>query len=233
MTKNTTLLSENQLIWSPIVANNRMNRERQASGINSYALEIGFSPETWLKQRLTKQSQVSWLDVCCGQGNALLQVAQSLEKGQFQKHAYFHGIDLVSFFTPLPPNLTCIHFEINSIISWQPVRQYDFITCIHGLHYVGDKLLAIKKMAEAIAPQGCLRAHLDLQSIFVNNQVAAPMVKQWLNRAGITYDEQKKLIRLNQLPSDFPEFPGKYLGADDQAGKNYTGQEAVNAHYII
>lgn len=233
MTKSTTLLPENQLIWSPIVANNCMNRERQASGINSYAQEIGFSPETWLKQQLEKQSQVSWLDVCCGQGNALLQVAQSLEKAQLQDSAYFHGIDLVSFFTPLPPNITCIHFEINSIVNWQPARQYDFITCIHGLHYVGDKLLAIKKMAKALAPQGCLIAHLDLQSIFVNNQAAAAKVKEWLNRAGIIYDDQKKLIQLKQPLVGLPEFPGKYLGADDQAGKNYTGQEAVNAHYII
>ncbi len=42
------LLTESELIWSPIVANNRMNRKRRASGINSYEKELKFKPETFL-----------------------------------------------------------------------------------------------------------------------------------------------------------------------------------------
>lgn len=32
------LLSENELVWSWVVANSKMNRKRNASGVNSYDL---------------------------------------------------------------------------------------------------------------------------------------------------------------------------------------------------
>ncbi len=35
------LLPEDKLQWSPIVANSRMNRERNSSGINSYEQDSG------------------------------------------------------------------------------------------------------------------------------------------------------------------------------------------------
>ena len=33
----------------------------------------------------------------------------------------------------------------NSINNWMPDKKYDLITCVHGLHYIGDKLAVIEK----------------------------------------------------------------------------------------
>lgn len=67
------LLTENELIWSDVVANNRMNRKRSASGVNSYEKDLKFKPEKYLNDWLKQQGHVKWLDLCCGEGNALLQ----------------------------------------------------------------------------------------------------------------------------------------------------------------
>ncbi|WP_188316251.1 hypothetical protein [Chitinophaga agrisoli] len=64
------LLSESELIWSSVVANTRMNRERNASGINSYEQEFRFKPEDHLITTIHKQGYAKWLDLCCGQGKA-------------------------------------------------------------------------------------------------------------------------------------------------------------------
>ena len=77
------LLSEDKLVWSPIVANSGMNRERNSSGINSYEKELKFKPEVYLESKIKECGQSSWLDLCCGEGKALIQTAH-----------YFHDIGL-------------------------------------------------------------------------------------------------------------------------------------------
>jgi hypothetical protein len=42
------LLPEEKMVWSPVGANSRMNRSRNASGINSYEKEFLFNPEDYL-----------------------------------------------------------------------------------------------------------------------------------------------------------------------------------------
>lgn len=233
MEKNIKLLSENELIWSAIVANNRMNRKRQANGVNSYENEVGFRPEDWLNNKLAQQASVSWLDMCCGQGNALLQVAQAMEKQNMQDKAQLCGLDLVRFFAPIPTAIHCLTFDTGSAITWQPSQHYDLITCIHGIHYMGDKLLAIKKMTEALAPDGLFVASFDTASILVNNEASPKVVTDWLAAQGIAYNAKKKLIQAEGQNCALENFAGQYLGADDEAGKNYTGQEAVNSYYEI
>ena len=44
--------SDDELIWSPIVVNSRMNRSRTSSGINSYEKEFKFKPEEFLSNIL-------------------------------------------------------------------------------------------------------------------------------------------------------------------------------------
>ncbi|OJJ22372.1 hypothetical protein BKI52_06730 [marine bacterium AO1-C] len=231
MAIKTTLLSENELIWSPIVANNRMNRERKASGINSYEQEIDFRPEDWLLQRLQTQENVRWLDVCCGKGNALLQVAHHFSEQNLQHKVQLTGLDLVNFYNPIPPNITCLHFETDSIIKWQSSQAYDLITCIHGLHYVGDKLKAITQLANSLDADGLFIANFDVASVFINEHSNTDQVKAWFKQQNIQYQSNKKLMQTSN--NAVTSFAGKYVGANDQAGKNYTGQEAVNAYYIL
>ncbi|MDR6341647.1 trans-aconitate methyltransferase [Filimonas zeae] len=134
------LLTEEQLIWSPIVANNSMNRKRSASGVNSYEHEIGFKPEKYLDSRLERQECVKWLDLCCGEGNALLQYATGALKMGRQARVVLLGIDLVDYFQPLPPAISCLKFQTGSLVNWTSKEQYDLVICVHGLHYIGDKL---------------------------------------------------------------------------------------------
>ena len=231
MDVKTTLLNENELIWSPVVANNRMNRERQASGINSYEQETDFRPEDWLQNRLQHQPNVRWLDICCGQGNALLQVADEMAQQQLQHRVQLVGLDLVNFFTPIPPNITCLQFVTGSIVSWVPSQTYDLITCIHGLHYVGDKLKVIAQLINQLNPNGLFIANFDLASVIVNQQPQSPEVETWFRQNDIRYESDKK--RIQAQGGQVTPFAGSYAGASDQAGKNYTGQEAVNAYYTF
>ena len=233
MTKHIQFLAEKELVWSAVVANNRMNRARQASGVNSYEQEIGFRPEDWLIEQLKQQGSVSWLDLCCGRGNALLQVANALEKQLLQDNMHLKGLDLVNFFAPIAPAIRCLKFETASAVDWQPDQAYDLITCIHGIHYMGDKLLVIQKMGEALAPGGLFVASFDLASVFVNGQPSPQVVKNWFKEEGIEYNARKKLIRATGQEKKRTSFAGQYLGANDQAGKNYTGQEAVTSYYSL
>ena len=57
------------------------------------------------------------------------------------------GVDLVSPFDNAcvdgagPTPVTC------SVTAWTPDRAFDLITCVHGLHYVGDKLAVLTRAA--------------------------------------------------------------------------------------
>ena len=62
------LLDDDELERSAVVANCRMNRERNLLGSNGYDRELGFDPLAFLKERTTADVTVAWLDLCCGTG---------------------------------------------------------------------------------------------------------------------------------------------------------------------
>ena len=51
-----------------------------------------------------------------------------------------------------------------------------------------------------------------------------------LRRAGLEYDRRRRLIVVPG-PEETWNLPFRYLGADDRAGPNYTGQPAVDSYY--
>jgi trans-aconitate methyltransferase len=116
------------------------------------------------------------------------------------------------------------------VASWQPDRAIDLITCVHGLHYVGDKLAVLTRAASWLTPGGVLAADLDLRSIMLSGgQPAARRLATRLRAAGFSYN-----VRRRQITRTGPvaiRLPYDYLGADDRAGPGYTGQPAVNSHY--
>jgi SAM-dependent methyltransferase len=189
-----------------VVANNAMNRGRGLDGVNSYTRELGFHP----LDRLPPGG--AWLDLCCGSGRALIEAAQR------DPALSITGVDLVDHFDPgAGPE-----FIIASVNTWNPGRRFDLITCVHGLHYVGDKLGLIARAVSWLAPGGRFAAHLDLANVVVPGSFRP-------RRFGLGYDARRRLII-----ADGPlriEFPYLYLGADDRAGPNTTGQPAVNSHY--
>jgi len=225
----TNLLNKDQLEWSPIVANNSMNRERQAIGINSYEKDIGLNPLDFLLKK-QEQKSVRWLDLCCGKGNALIQSAKILEEKGLSKKFELSGIDLVDFFSE--SGELKLDFQVLNLENWIPQKQYDLISMVHGLHYVGDKIALVKKALSALKPEGLFLANLDLENIKIEG-IKEP--KKWLanffKTNQIEYNVRKRILTSGKQKLDISIF--SYLGADDQAGPNYTGQEVVNSYYAV
>ncbi|MEU1471342.1 class I SAM-dependent methyltransferase [Streptomyces sp. NPDC005761] len=206
---------------STVVANNTMNRERGLTGVNSYTRELGFDLLTHLSACSTAPS---WLDLCSGEGRALRQAASQLPGS-----AVLTGVDLVGPIAeaPLPPGLDLV---TASVTDWEAPRAYDLITCVHGLHYLGDQLRMLTRAASWLTPAGLLAAHFDPDSVrWTDGRPAARRVLAALRAAGFSYDSRHHRLTLRGPRA--VRLPFRYAGADPGAGPNYTGQPAVVSYY--
>ena len=183
-----------------------MNRLRQLAGVNSYERELGFHP--------LAANPAAWLDLCCGSGRALIQASR-------QTTATLVGVDLVDAFDDGP-----VHFVCAPVDRFEPRQTFDLITCVHGLHYVGDKLALLARAAGWLTGTGRFVAHLDPASIHVEGHTTRQVMAQ-LRRAGFTYARN----RISRTGPAAVSFPYTYRGADDRTGPNYTGQPAVTSYY--
>lgn len=205
------LLPDIELEQTSVVANCAMNRERRLVG---YAKELGFDPVTVLRG-----SRAGWLDLCCGSGRALVEAAGQLPGVRIV------GVDLVDTFAPGPVDFVCAPAG-----TWTPDAPFDLITCVHGLHYVGDKLGLLCRAATWLTPTGRLMADLDLTAIrrADGRPLGRPLATR-LRAAGFEYNARRKRITLDGGRE--VRLPYRYVGADPAAGPNYTGQESVHSHY--
>jgi len=193
-----------------VVANRAMNRERRLAGRDGYSRVLGFDI-------LGLPSGARWLDLCCGSGRALLDAVEA------RPDLDITGVDLVGYFAAAGP----VRFVTASISAWEPAGRFDLVTCVHGLHYVGDKLGALLRAASWLTDGGVFVANFDVAGIEAPG--GARRILQTLREAGFTYDSRSHRIR-----RDGPfegTLPFRYLGADDRAGPNYTGQPAVRSYY--
>ena len=221
------LLSDDELERSAVVANCRMNRERDLAGPNGYARELGFHPFDVLRTHAAPGRPAAWLDLCCGTGKALIQAAVLAEAEGLDVAVV--GVDLVGLFHPVDPALTRLRLVEAPLSRWRPDRPFDLITCVHGLHYVGDKLGLAARAASWLNAGGLFAANLDLANLKVAGDPSGRTLRADLRRAGLDYRPRKRrLVARGRLAADLPY---RYLGADDQAGPNFTGQPAVNSHY--
>ena len=92
------LMSDDELERSAVVANCRMNRERNLLGSNGYNRELGLNPLDFLKERITTTHPVTWLDLCCGTGKALAQAARQIHSEGLTSQIEIVGVDLVGMF---------------------------------------------------------------------------------------------------------------------------------------
>lgn len=223
-------LNDEQLEKSTIVANCQMNRERVAVGSNGYDHELRFDLLAVLEEAISERGHVAWLDICCGRGYAMLDVSEHF-RDRPEGSLTLHGVDLVDMFAEQDPsNPHRVVFYPDSINTWSSTIEYDLITCVHGLHYIGDKIGLICRMASWLTQQGRMLANFHANCLYDKNgnSLASPF-RNWLLQHGIQYDARRK--RLDCQGRTQLELPASYLGADDQAGPNYTGQAAVNSHY--
>ena len=225
------LLTDDQLERSAVVANCRMNRERGLTGSNGYGVEIGFDPLAFLRERAADGRGAAWLDLCCGSGKALIEAARIVHDEGLAPKVEIVGVDLVGMFHRPDPGLTCLRLVEASLSTWRPDRPFDLISCVHGLHYVGDKLGLIARAASWLADDGLFVASLDPANVKLSiGRTAIRAVMPALRRAGLDYDRRKRLVVCRGRK--VVELPYRYLGSDDEAGPNYTGQPAVDSHYL-
>jgi SAM-dependent methyltransferase len=224
------LLNDNTLERSAVVANCRMNRERDLTGSNGYARELGRNPLDYLKECLALQDGAAWLDLCCGTGRALIRAAEQVHAAGLASRVEILGIDLAGLFDHAPAGLSCVRLVEASLSRWQAERAYDLVTCVHGLHYVGDKLGLIARAATWLTAAGLFVANLDLANLkFGGERAAARWAAAELRRSGLEYDRRRR--RVVCWGRREVSLSVRYLGADDMAGPNYTGQPAVDSYY--
>lgn len=207
-----------------------MNRERKCFGGNSYEKELSFDILNFLKERINSQRQTTWLDICCGQGKALIEASEFLARQKPDSNLKIIGIDLVGMFQTSPPDLDFLQLIETSFEDFKPNSEFDLITCVHGLHYIGDKLSFIQKCASYLKKDGTFLANLDLANFkFDSGKPAGRKVAKILKNAGLEYNSRKHLL-ICKGKKEF-EFDLEYLGADDKAGANYTKQAVVDSYY--
>jgi SAM-dependent methyltransferase len=223
------LLGDDELERSAVVANCRMNRERNLLGSNGYDRELGLNPLEFLKARIATGHLIAWLDLCCGTGRALNQAARQVHATGLDASAEILGVDLVGMFDRTDSSLSCLHLKQASLSAWRPDRSFDLITCVHGLHYVGDKIGLIARAASWLTEDGLFVANLDLDNICVSDDKTKRKLLARFRGSGLEYDRRKRLIVCRGRKRQ--ELPFRYLGADDHVGPNYTGQPAVTSHY--
>jgi SAM-dependent methyltransferase len=219
------LLSDQVLEQSAIVANCQMNRERNLTGPNGYEKDLGFEPMDFLRDRSEAKGKVKWLDLCCGTGKALIEAAEVSDAEGLPVEIV--GVDLVQMFHYSDSaRLTLIQA---SLTNWEPEDQFDLITSVHGLHYIGDKLGLIARIRSWLTDTGRFVANFDVKSIKLpDGRSASRFAASDLRSAGFDYSFRKKLIQCDGRGERQVAF--RYLGADDKAGPNYTGQPAVDSY---
>ncbi len=224
-----SLLSDTDLANSPVVANNAMNRERGCAGPNSYRRDLGLNPIAFLTERLASHGSAAWLDICCGRARALVEAATHFSAADTGTTVDLVGIDLVPYFDPLPAGVTRPRLVDADVAAWEPGQRFDLITCVHGLHYLGDKLGIIARVCSWLAPDGLFLANLDLGNLLLHGAPNPRRFAQALRAAGLGYSATTHLVRCSGARTVV--FPFVYLGADDSVGPNYTGQPAVGSWY--
>ncbi|GAA4578195.1 class I SAM-dependent methyltransferase [Planotetraspora phitsanulokensis] len=228
------LLDGESLERSAVVANRTMNRERGLVGSGGYGRALGLDVLDFLRTRSSTRSStrlstrpvVRWLDLCCGEARALLEASHVLGDD-----AEIVGVDLVDFFAgpSRPPRLRLI---TASITTWEPDEPFDLITCVHGLHYVGDKLGVLSRIPGWLADDGMFVGDFDTRCIRLEDgSQAGRRLTAALRASGFAYDSRHHRITRRRGGGDLPGLPYQYLGSDDAAGPNYTGQPAVDSYY--
>lgn len=239
------LVTDCELATMEVVANASMNRQRGIAGVNSYSRELRTDVLAFLRDRASQSAgmagevalprtparPVRWMDLCCGTGKALAEAAEHMGDLCAAGLLQIEGIDLMPIFAREARECPWLRLTSGDVHDWEPGTRYDLITCVHGLHYVGDRLALLVRAARALEPGGRLVANFDVAGVQVTgNRRCLPGM---LRERGFTYDGRARLVSRSgeALPSSITDLPLHYLGTDPLAGPNYTHQPVVRAWY--
>lgn len=226
-----------------IVVNAAMNRGRGFAGVNSYTRDLRqFDIGAFLQERVeTYPSQtVRWLDACCGEGRALREAAQLWTGALWSRHLEIIGLDL---WDDLPPSRACtdgpaLRFVGADIADWTPQdAPLDLITCVHGLHYLPDKLGFLERAYSWLAADGgLLLAHLDTENIREEASETAglwPTLARRARKQGVPLRFSNHLLRLERTPGspDALTFGCSFAGRTVSPRPNFSGMTVIDSCY--
>ena len=227
-----TMLRADELLSSPVVANATMNRRRGFSGVNSYERDLRFSLTDFLAERVREREAALWYDACCGEGRALVEAGNQFAASEWGRQVQIVGVDLVEMFTPeQTPNVTLTAADVAAFTLDRPA---DLITCVHGLHYLGDKLGFLQRAYAMLAPGGLLVAHLDMENLRASG-AGASVWRQAVRHAArgdVTLDFKGHVLRIvrTEMPLNFGI---TFQGATVSEQPNYTGITVIDSWYSL
>ncbi len=225
-----TLLRADELLSSAVVANSTMNRGRGLSGVNSYERDLHFAILPFLAARVQEQGSALWYDACCGQGRALVEAGRQLAAIDWGGCVQIVGADLVGMFTP--ERAPSVSLMAADVAAFRPDRPADLVTCVHGLHYLGDTLGFLESAHEMLAPGGLFLGHLDPKNI----RLADSAVSAWRQAArqahtnGVAVDLKNHILRFERASTPL-RFGMSYQGASVSETPNYTSITVIDSWY--
>ncbi len=222
------MLTDAQVLASEIVANATMNRGRGFGGVNSYTRELRFDIPAFLETRVRKHGTAAWYDACCGEGNALAEASRQFASADWGRHVQIIGVDLVGTFSPVETNgLRLIAEDVGQFTFEVPI---DLVTCVHGLHYLGDKLGFLAHAYAMLRPGGIFLGHLDPANLRLPTSTPWSRLLRQLRAQGVDITLKNHILRLaySNTPLDFGL---TYQGATISEQPNYTGITVMDSWY--
>ena len=226
---------------SDIVVNAAMNRGRGFTGVNSYTRDLRqFDVAAFLQERvrLPLFQTVRWLDACCGEGRALTEAAQLWSGTAWGKKIEIIGLGLWDDLPPAHnfPNGPVLRFVAADAAAWVPDAPLDLITCVHGLHYLPDKLGFLERAYSWLSPSGgLLLAHLDGENVrqYESERALWPTLSRRVQKQGITITFTNHLLRIERTPKspDALAFGVAFAGRTVSPRPNFSGMTVVDSWY--
>lgn len=225
------MLDAVELLASPLVANATMNRGRGLSGVNSYERDLRFAPLPFLAARAEARGEALWYDACCGQGRALADAGGQIDAAGWGSKVRLVGADLAGMFvSPLPPQ---VQFVQADALAFQPDAPADLITCVYGLHYLGDKLALLQNAYALLAPGGLFLGSLD--AVNIRGPGGAPIFARLARRArqgGVRLEPKGQVLRLERTDAAL-DFGAAYRGAAASARPHASGITVIDSWYDV
>jgi SAM-dependent methyltransferase len=220
-----------------ITVNSRMNRGRGFKGVNSYERELRrFDITAFLRERAASGKPINWLDACCGEGRALGEALQLWDNAPepWAACASVWGVDLWPHFAAPPAAGDRLRFVPADITAWlaEPdPSPFDLITCIHGLHYLPDKLAFLERAYERLAPEGILLTHLDTANLYFTGEgVTWSSLLRNARKIGVDVTHKNNLLQLRRTAAHL-DFGSELQQVSASEKPNYTGMIVVDSWY--
>jgi len=224
------MLNSSEILTSSVVANSTMNRGRGLAGVNSYERELRFDILKFLEERVRLRGRAVWYDACCGEGHALIAASQSIANLPWGANVRLVGVDLIDSFSSY--NSNSVKLQQGDVVTYQVDEGVDLVTCVHGLHYLGDKLGFLKNCYSMLAPSGMMLGQLDATNICIEGEAAGVWTRLMRNvrASGVSLKLERHRLALEKSAADL-DFGVAFAGATVAEQPNYTGITVIDSWY--